>query len=326
MTDYKKTTGSTGTMMIRDLGSVVEFWFKAGYTNDYWNGLKFNTTANGSTVEVSINYPQGADWKRVATRTVNESQTVTFRLLTSTGTQGMGGPTTFSVFLDRGSTPAAPSKPVISNITDSSVYVTFSDGDNGGLAIDARQIGFGSSSTYVSKTVSSDRSTTITGLARGTRYYFWARTHNAKGWGPWSPYTSARTLDVPDPPSIVTLTNKTQVSVDASFTVNYNGGTGIIENQIGYGTSPTSVQQTVSSRIATITGLEPGLTYYFWARSRNAIGWSAWGPRNHIGTIAAARIKIGTVWKLAVPYVKHNGVWKVARPWVRRLGVWKETI
>lgn len=319
-------------MMIRDTGSVVEFWFKAGYENNYWYGMPFNWTANGTTTYKKIDYPTGADWKKVGSVTISVSQTVTFRLLEASGTSGMGGPTTFSHAIDRATKPAPPTTPVISTITSTSVYVTFSDGSNGGAAIDARQIAYSTlsstpSSTTSYPTVSSDRSTTITGLTPGTTYYFWARTHNSEGWSNWSGRATAKTLRVPDAPSVPLLSSARMTSVDVAFSAPaYNGGSSIVEYQIGYGTSsasPTSTVSAISPQV--VAGLAPGTVYYFRTRARNSVGWSAWSGAASVRTIAGAWVKVGAEWKLAVPYVKVAGVWKLAEPWVRSVGVWKRT-
>lgn len=326
MTDYTKTSGETGKMMIRDLGSTVEFWFKAGHTSNYWYDMPFNWTANGVTTSKTIDYPTGADWKKVGSVVVSTSQTVTFRLTGSSGTGGMGGPTTFSQYLNRSTAPSAPSTPVISGITTTSAYVTFNDGANGGLAIDARQIGYGLSASAMT-IVSSDRSTTITGLTPGKTYYFWARTHNAKGWSGWSARAQATTLKVPDPPTTPLLSSVRATSVDVAFTPNGNGGSPITGYEIGYGTSPTTPSSTVATASSPklVTGLNPGTVYYFFTRAKSAVGYSAWSAPSSARTIAGAYIKVGAVWKLAVPYVRVGGVWQVAEPWVRSAGVWKRT-
>lgn len=235
MTEYVKTSGTTGQMKITDLGSVVEFWFRAGYSNDHWDPLQFNVTANGSTsATINVDYNTGRPWVKVATRTVTSSQTVTFRLLTKTGTSGMGGPTTFSVSLSRGGVPASPTAVMFSEITFTSVLTRFFSGADNGYPIDAHQIARNTVNSVSGATIIFSSGTTRwTTLVPGTVYYFWARSHNAKGWGPWSPVRSTRTL-------------------------------------------------------------------------------------------AGARIKVGSVWKLAVPYVKTGGVWKMAKPWARRAGTWKE--
>lgn len=40
-------------------------------------------------------------------------------------------------------------------------------------------------------------------------------------------------------------------------------------------------------------------------------------------TVAAARINVGGVWKLATPWINVAGVWKQAHVWVNSAGTWK---
>lgn len=330
MVDYDKTTGVNGTMRIRDLDPTVEFWFKAGHTSDWHNDLKFSYTANGSTTTKYIDYPTGADWKKVGSVTVTSSQTVTFKLVSDTSISGIGGPTTFSKALDRDTTPKAPSTPVISGITSTSVTAKFTDGSSGGDPIDSRQIGYDTDSTGGSKTlVSSDGSTTISGLSSGTTYYFWARTHNSEGWSPWSGRASAKTLNVPGAPSAPLLSSVRATSVDVAFSPPGNtGGSTIVAYQIGYGTStatpPTTIVSANSPQV--VSGLIPGTVYYFRVRAQSSVGWSAWSSYTSIRTVSGAYVKVGNTWKLAVPYVKVGGVWTMAEMWSRSMGVWKRTL
>lgn len=327
MTDYTKTTGVNGKMMIRDTGTDVEFWFKAGYSSDWWNGMPFSWTANGTTTRREINYPTGADWYKVGEVRIKDSQTVTFRLTEGSSASGIGGPTTFSQYIKRDTVPSKPTTPNISNITANSVYATFSDGDNGGDAIDSRQIGYGTSSTSPQHTVSSDRSTTISGLSSGTTYYFWARTHNSEGWSSWSGRATAKTLKAPDAPSTPLLSSVRMTSVDVAFSPNGNGGSTITGFEIGWSTSPWwNPTDSVSAKSPqVVTGLAPGTLYYFRVRARSAVGWGPWSSAASIRTISGAYVKVGAEWKLAIPYVKTGGVWKLAEPWVRSVGVWKRT-
>lgn len=327
MTDWTKATGGTGLMMIRDTGSVVEFWFKAGNTADWVNGLGFNWTVNGTTNSNSINYPTGADWYHVGSATATSNQTVIFRLLSDTNIDGIGGPTTFSHAVTRATEPPPTDTPQLSSIKSTSILVKFASNGDGGADIDLREIGYSKNSTVITDTVISDGSTTVGGLDDGTRYYFWARVHNFVGWSNWSGRASAVTLRVPDAPSKPLLASVTSVSVEASFSANGNGGAIITSSQVGYGTSssaPTSIDTAGSPHI--VDGLIPGTVYYFWARVQNSVGWSPWSASANVRTNSGGYIKVGTVWKLAVPYVRSGGVWKRAEPWVCSLGEWKRTI
>lgn len=327
MTDWTKTTGVNGTMLIRDTGDTVEFWFKAGYSSDWYNDLQFSYIVDGDTTNKSIDYPTGADWKKVGSDTATYSQTVTFKLKTATGISGMGGPTTFTHSVTRDTKPDPPSTPKITGIKATSVVVTFTDGDNGGDAIDSRQIGYDTDPAGGSKTVvSSDGSTTVSGLSTNVTYYFWARTHNSVGYSNWSGRASAKTQAVPSAPSAPLLSSVTATSVDVSWTDNSDGGSSIVAHQIGWGTSSSSPTSTVSaSSPQVVTGLSPGTTYYIFVRAQNAVGWSSWSKPTSMRTVAGAYILVGSTWKLAIPYVRVGGVWKQAEAWGRSAGVWKRT-
>lgn len=315
-------------MMIRDLGWTVEFWFKAGYASDWANALDFNWTANGSTTAKAIKYPTGANWAYVGSVNVGSSQTITFRLLDATGTQGMGGPTTFNQWIERAQRPGPPGTPTLSNIWSTSITVTFVDGWNGGAAVDSKQIGYGTDPWTVQYYTDTWTTNNVGLLTPGTTWYFWTRAHNYQGWSDWSGRAQATTLRVPDAPTTPTLTNVSATSVAVSFTPNGNGGATILEYQVGWDISPSasSLQTMSASSPQLVTDLTPGTVYYFWVRARNAVGWGPWTNPSNIRTFAGARIKVGGTWKMAVPYVRVGGVWKRTEPWVRSAGTWKRTI
>jgi hypothetical protein len=326
VTDYTKSTGNTGTMRIRDTDGKIEFWLKAG-SSTYNYQLPWGYTVNGTTDNSNeFRFVTGGDWQKLKTWTVSTSQTVTFRLKDS-GTNGLGGPTTLSASIKRATAPDAPAKPGYSSLASTSVNITFSDGDNNGASIDSRQIGYGTSSGTPTKTVSSDRSTAITGLTSGTKYYFKARTHNSEGWSPWSANLTLTMLDEPAAPGVVQLSAITQTTVHAVFAdPTSTGGTAITDRQVGYSlTTGTPTNSVTYSGGVTITGLKPGTLYYFSSRTKNSVGWSVWSSPKTATTIAGAYVKVAGVWKKAVPYVKVAGVWKVARPWGRQFGYWEES-
>jgi hypothetical protein len=326
VTDYTKSTGSTGTMMIRDVGDGwVEFWLKAG-SQTFNHQLPWAYIANGTASSwQQFDFVSGGSWQKIAWFYITYSQTVTFKL-GSTGTSGLGGPTDFNQYIFRASAPSPPSTPNIGTVGSTSVYVSFSDGANNGASIDARQIGFGTNPSTVQATWDTGNSATITGLSPGTTYYFWARTHNSQGWSGWGGRASATTLRVPDAPSAPSLTNPQPTSVTVYFSPNGNGGTPITEYEIGYSTSSSGPSTYVAGYSSmTVTGLVPGTVYFFWVRALNAVGWSPLSAASSIRTLAGAYIRVGGIYKIAVPYVKVGGVWKLAQPYVKSLGVWKQT-
>jgi hypothetical protein len=328
MVDYDFSSGE-GTLRIRDLGTVVEFWVQAGYTNFNWDPLKFSFTANGHTYYEDIDYNTGSPWVKVGSVSVTSSQTVTFRLLTATGTSSLAGPTTVSRYLDRATVPDPPTAPTFSGLWSTYVTVSFNDGDNGGIAIDTRRIGYGTSSSAPQQYITSDRSTKITGLTPNKVYYFWAQTHNSKGWSALSARRSIETLSVPPAPSKPMISAVTQTSAHVEFTVPTDtGGTPITSMELAYNTVNSVTGATIQTvgKISNVNNLHPGNTYYFWARSKNAIGYGPWSIVASAKTLAGAKIKVGLVYKDAVPYVKDSGVWKVATPWGRQGGIWKRSI
>jgi hypothetical protein len=329
MVDFNKSTGSSGTMRIRDTGTTVEFWLNSGNSTTSNNNLPWSyTDASGTSGTLHFDYNANSGWQRLRSWTVTTDQTVTFRI-GDTGTSGFGGPTSLSATIDRASIPSPPSACAFSSLTANTVVASFSDGASNGAAIDTRQIGFGTSSTSVQHLVTSDRSTLIIGLAPGTLYYFWARTHNAKGWSSWGPRSSITTPKVPPAPTPVIISDVTQVSFWASFLGNGSGGSTVLEYRIYYNTqnNETGIQSVpyIGGTPRIVEDLLPGTLYYVWSRARNAVGWSAYSEVRTVRTIAGAYVTVGAVQVEAVPYVKVDGVWTLARPWGRVAGVWKET-
>lgn len=345
MTDYTKASGS-GTIMIRDTGSTVDFYFQSGYSSDFYNGLSFGVEVNGSITTHSVNYPTGAPNYLVASANVTASQTVTFKLNTATGIGGIGGPTTISAALNRNSPPSPPGVPRLSSITTTSVSVAFSDGANGGEAINSRQIAYGTNESLASTWISSDGSTVVTGLTPGTKYYFWARTHNALGYSGYSGPVSATTLKAPSAPAPLQLSSVTATTVDSSWTAPSNtGGAPITSYQLGYGTSsstPSNIITTVETQTGTVDGipvfsllpvssphtfvdLEPGTVYYFFVRAISSAGTGPWSAPASVRTVAGAYVYIGVTPMSAIVFVNVAGTWTPCEVWTRNAGVWAPT-
>lgn len=148
--------------------------------------------------------------------------------------------------------------------------------------------------------------------------------------GSASASTGTRTLPSlikpPPAPTPLGISGVTQKSMTYKFQSNGTGGGTILEWQIGWGLALNTPQKyTKSGGTTTFTGLDPAKTYFFWSRGRNAAGWGPWSVRSSARTNAGAFVRVGGVWKEAVPYVRVGGKWKLAEPWVRASGKWKRT-
>lgn len=339
MVDYTRSTGSQpgATMMIRDKWSPgsdnynVEFWINSNNTGTFHYQLPWSYIGNGvQSPNLQFRYEKNMGWQRLGVYNQWGSGNVSFKL-GATGTIGFGGPTTLTVFINRATVPPAPSAVRFSNLSSTSVTGTFDSNGDGGSTLFAWQFGYGTDPNTPQSVFDALISHTFVGLNPGTTYYFWARGRNAQGNGPWSPRSQITTHRSPDAPSAPLLTNHTQKAITVSFAPNGDGGTPITGYQAGYSTDPNNIEPSVLTGLLTtgspitMANLQPATTYYFRTRVKNNVGWGPWSPQTVGKTIAGARVKVGSVWKDAVPYVKDGGVWKLARPWVREIGVWKET-
>jgi hypothetical protein len=224
--------------------------------------------------------------------------------------------------------PAPPRMLSATALSATTIRGIFTGITDGGSPILEWYLGYGSSPNGPQFSVVSNGNTVVGGFVPGQRVYFWARGRNAVGWSNWGNRVEATTWKVPGAPNAVTFSNVKQMSVTTAFKSGNNGGTAVLQEQLGYGLDPNTPATFVDAgnlNINFISGLSPGRRYYFWVRSRNVVGWGPWSTRSLVDLIAGARIRHAATWARAVPYVKVNGVWKVARPWVKNTGRWKET-
>lgn len=324
MSEWTRDIGGSTTLKIVDTGSDVQFWIRTGaQTYNYqqhWNGRINNAELGDRTFRLL----QGGGWQYIDAWRITYDQDVRFTIVNS----GLGFPTyDFWQHITRTTVPGAPNIYQADAVSSTYIHVRFSDGYDGGSAIVERQLTYGIdpyNGQYYWNAPAADEM--VGPFNPGTKIYFWARTRNAVGWSGWSNRGEATTFRYPNAPKAVTFSDVTQVSVRTAFEDGANGGSDVVERQIGYGLDPDTPAAFAGdiSGVNVLTGLSPGQTYYFWARTRNAIDWSAWSERSQVTLIAGARVVYGGVWRRAVPYVRVGGIWKVARPWVKVAGEWKE--
>lgn len=324
MTDYYLGIGGSSTMLIRDTGGWVEFWFQTGpstWNNDQW----WSYSANGVFSRQKFRLLRGGAWQHFGSVYVTYDQNVQFTIEGA----GLGWvTTTFTQHIQRSTVPAPPTMLSVTPISSSAFHVVFAGSYDGGSAVLEWQIGYGLSAGGPTAFVGSGGASDVGGFTSGQRAYFWARGRNAIGWSGWSNRGEGVTWTVPQAPGIPTITDKTQTSmtVDYMFPVDSNNPA-TLEFQLGYGLDPDDPTDFISDAdgVYVLTDLEPGGTYYVWGRSRNSVGWGPWSVRTQVDLIAGALVLDGAEWKRAVPYVKQGGVWKVAEPWVKHMGTWKKT-
>jgi hypothetical protein len=135
--------------------------------------------------------------------------------------------------------------------------------------------------TTVDDGVSTSRSSTVTGLDNGTRYYFRVAAVNKAGTGPFSDVAAAKTAKAPSAPKSLKARSDNR-SVKLSWSrPRSNGGASITDYVIEYATKRSGPWTTVddgmsTSRSHTVRGLSNGTKYYFRVAASNAVGTGPW--------------------------------------------------
>lgn len=321
MTDYVRDIPN-GTMMIRDTGGWVEFWFKTGSSTFNHQQTWGYLVDDGGYIQQDYDLSQGGSWQKFGAVYLGggANYNVLFRIIG----EGLGWPTTdFSVTIQRQSLPPPPNWTYWAALTDHAVRLQFASTGDGGSSILEWQIGYGTSEWQPQYFIGSNGSTDLTNLISGVVYYFWVRGRNAYGWSGWSRRIEVRTMSVPFRPFPVETLTATQTSFVAKAKIPYDGGSGLLEVQLGYGTDPNAPQLFDNRPLVELQALTPGRKHYAWFRARNAYGWSLWSARSEIALVAGAWLKDGGEWKRALPWVNVGGVWHIGKGNVGVNGTWK---
>jgi titin len=194
--------------------------------------------------------------------------------LRAVNSEGVGTATTSTAVTPVGPPPA----PLITGIeqAETSVNISFTQSATGGSNISNYEYSRDGGVTWITPSPAVTTSPlSITGLTRGTNYDFALRAINSVGTGVASAIQEATTLDLPDAPSIGSVTASNQ-SLSIPFTLGENGGTPItnVEYSLDGGASWVTRSPASTYSPLLIENLTNGQSYQAAVRSINSIGHS----------------------------------------------------
>lgn len=144
--------------------------------------------------------------------------------------------------------------------------------------------------------------------------------------GPTDFWQAINRATIPAAPTMLGLDQLGHTTARVRFSGNSDGGSPILEWQVGYGYDPNTVQYTISSSgTSTLSNFIVGSDIYAWARGRNAVGWGPWSARANARLLSSGRVKVAGTWREMILYVKVAGVWRSAILYEKKNGVWTPT-
>lgn len=178
------------------------------------------------------------------------------------------------------------------SLKDTSVRVKWGAAASNGSSIDLYHVHVSKTSDFASyimtETNGSGRSSTVSGLSRGTKYYARVIARNGVGWNTSSTTHTIlqfTTSDRPNAPTTPSLSFTAPTTLKASWSAPNGNGGAIDSYQLQFAdNSSFSSAQTIStsSRSSTKTDATRGKTWYARVRAHNTYGWGPYsGTRQY---------------------------------------------
>lgn len=211
--------------------------------------------------------------------------------------------------------PAAPTA-VTAAASATGVLVRWTaPANNGGSAITRYEVSYSPDNTnWVLESAGTNTSLNVIGMAANTAHQVRVRAVNAVGNGAWSSVATVTPVGTPGAPTGLAVKAATapQGTVGSAVTLSWvaptnTGGSPITRYEYTYSSDAQDVPQVLATTTlnATVTGLEPGVSYSYRVRAVTTIGKSAWvevtsqvpaaapsAPRNVTASLEGSGVKL----------------------------------
>lgn len=220
--------------------------------------------------------------------------------------------------------PSAPGTPSFSDVTGTSMKVSWSaPSSNGGATITNYRLQYSTTSDFSSDVhtfnTGTSRTKTVTGLTPGVRYYWRVRAENSAGDGDYSSTSNKWTLDYADPVTLDPVTDPAADSANLTWSATPdNGGASVTGYVVQFDTDPAFSDPTElttgTTRALTIGGLTPGDDYNVRVAPVTSVGQGDWSNVVTFTTPAGFKVWSGAAFLDVLPLMWDGAEWVDAPP------------